>query len=141
MKHTKQNSAATIQQHIHQFDKLYFKLKSHGTTLSEDLLAYKLLKSANLSEQDEKIIRGIVPELTLTNMKLQLKKMFNDNKSPPTSDSLHAYEINEMTQEDTPHSSFNDDEYQTFYTAGRNFSNYRPNSNYRPRYQQRQAQF
>ena len=29
----------SIQEHIHQFDKLYFKLHSHGTTISEDLPA------------------------------------------------------------------------------------------------------
>ena len=48
----------SIHEHIHNFDKLYFKLKSHGTTISEDLLAYKLLKSANLSPADEKLVNG-----------------------------------------------------------------------------------
>ena len=48
----------SIHEHIHNFDKLYFKLKSHGTTISEDLLAYKLLKSANLSLQMRNWLRA-----------------------------------------------------------------------------------
>ena len=41
-----------IYEHIHQFEKLYFKLKGHGTTMSKELIAYKLLKSAKLLTQD-----------------------------------------------------------------------------------------
>ena len=71
----------SIHEHIHNFDKLYFKLKSHGTTISEDLLAYKLLKSANLSPADEKLAKGTANELTLVSMKSQLKKIFPDANS------------------------------------------------------------
>ena len=60
-----------IHEHIQNFEKLYYKLKSHGTTISEDLLAYKLLKSANLSTADEKLAKGTTNELTLVSMKSQ----------------------------------------------------------------------
>ena len=46
---------STIQEHIHLFEKLYNKLKDKGTTMSDDLLAYKLLKSVQLSAQDNLI--------------------------------------------------------------------------------------
>ena len=37
--------------------------------MSDDLLAYKLLKSVMLSKQDEKIVKGTTGNLTLENMK------------------------------------------------------------------------
>ena len=46
----------SIQEHILEFSKLYKKLSDKGTTMSDDLLAYKLLKSVQLLQQDEKIV-------------------------------------------------------------------------------------
>ena len=58
-----------------------FKAKSYGIEMSEDILAYRLLKSANLSnEQKQKqIIKATLPELQYDSMKDQLKKTFNDS--------------------------------------------------------------
>ena len=88
----------TIQEHIHQFEKLYKKIKDKGTTMSDDLLAYKLLKSVQLSHQDEKIVKGTTGDLTLENMKTQLKKIFPDSGLKPTTikDDLVPNEINEV---------------------------------------------
>ena len=110
----KRQSDVSIHQHIHDFDKLYHKLQTHGTTISEDLLAYKLLKSANLSKQDEKLAKGTVSELKLSGMKNQLKKIFADSESlsTPSSDSLTIHEINHASAE-----SFEPED--TFYTDQR----------------------
>ena len=83
----------SIQEHIHQFDKLYFKLHSHGTTISEDLLAYKFLKSANLSPQDKNIAKGTTTELTLSTMKTHLKKIFLDSTSLSTLQSTDTIKV------------------------------------------------
>ena len=87
----------SIQEHIHEFEKIYNKLKDKGTTMSDDLLAYKLLKSVKLSEQDEKIVKGTTTNLTLEEMKTQLKKIFPDSgvKSNPV-DTLLPNEINQV---------------------------------------------
>ena len=99
-------SGSTIQEHIHEFEKLYNKLKDKGTTMSDDLLAYKLLKSVNLSSQDEKLVKGTTTELTFENMKTQLKRIFPDSgrKLDSTYDksneqSLMPNEINEFEPE------------------------------------------
>ena len=105
----KRNAETSIQEHIHQFDKLYYKLHSHGTTISEDLLAYKLLKSANLSKTDEKLAKGTVTELNLANVKAQLKKIFPDKESlsGSASSSLTLHDINEATcEENTEHYTY-----------------------------------
>ena len=98
----------SIQEHIHEFDKLYHKLQSHGTTISEDLLAFKLLKSCKLSNQDEKLAKGTVRELKLKNMKEQLKKIFPDKQSLQSeSEQLWLHEKNELECSEAS---------QTFYT-------------------------
>ena len=87
----------TIQVHVQQFEKLYKKLKDKGTTMSEDLLAYKLLKSVQLSPQDEKLVKGTTAELTLDNMKTQLKKIFPDSGlKSKSADELLPNEINQV---------------------------------------------
>ena len=37
----KRKSDTSIQEHIHQFEKIYNKLKNKGTTVSDDVLAFK----------------------------------------------------------------------------------------------------
>ena len=55
----------SINDFVIEFDKRFNKTKKRGTTMSDDLLAYRLIKSANLSEQDEKMVKAMC---TLTMM-------------------------------------------------------------------------
>ena len=55
------------------------KTKSYGTEMSEDNLAYRLLKSAKLSHEHEQLIRATLPELQYDSMKDQLKNTFNSS--------------------------------------------------------------
>ena len=59
----KKRTNETSREYIAEFDKRYQKLKSYGTQMTEDLLGYKLLKSANLSPKDEQIVKATVSEL------------------------------------------------------------------------------
>ena len=47
--------------------------------MSTFVLAYRLLKSANLSETREQLVRAMIKELKYDEMQLQLKKIFGDN--------------------------------------------------------------
>ena len=46
-----------ICEYLSQFEKLYNKTKSYGTQMSDNLLAYRLLKSANLPELHEQMVK------------------------------------------------------------------------------------
>ena len=60
----------------------YDKTKSFGNIMSDDILAYHLLTSANLSEQREQLAKA---DLKFDTMKDQLKKIFGDLSCiPPT---------------------------------------------------------
>ena len=49
----KRNSSTSIHDFLTEFENCYHKTKSHGTIWSADLLAYHLLKLANLTMWDE----------------------------------------------------------------------------------------
>ena len=63
----------TITEFINEFDRRHNKMKSYGSQISEDVLGHRLLKAANLSLADEKIVIGTVSELTYESVKLKLK--------------------------------------------------------------------
>ena len=74
----KKTDEMTILQHIVKFDQLYNKISKYGSTLSDDILAFKLMKSANLLPADEKLAKACT-EMSYDAMKTQLKKIFTDN--------------------------------------------------------------
>ena len=84
-----------IKKFLHKFDLLYNKLNSYGTTISDDLLGYKLLKAANLSSDHEKLAKATC-ELKHASMSEQLKRIFSDSKriSADSSTRLCVDEIN-----------------------------------------------
>ena len=71
----------SISQYLNEFERLMVKTKSYGTSMSSDILAYRLLKSANLSETHEQLARATISELKYENMKTQLRKIFGDSNN------------------------------------------------------------
>ena len=51
-----------------EFDRLVEQLKSHSIELPDPFLAYRALKNANLSPENEKLVRATVPAIKLENM-------------------------------------------------------------------------
>ena len=61
----------SIQTFLKEFDKRLYKTKSYGTVQSDDILAYRLLNSANLSNNHKELIKATIPELKYDLMKDQ----------------------------------------------------------------------
>ena len=53
----------TISDYINEFERLLNKIKRYGSDMSTDILAYRLLKSANLSEHHHQLARAAITEL------------------------------------------------------------------------------
>ena len=70
-------SGVSIAEYCHQFHSKYRKVKASGTQLSEHVLAHSLLKSANLSVPDVKLVNATINTMTYDAMKIQLKKALN----------------------------------------------------------------
>ena len=67
-------SNMSIQAYLNEFDQRLFKTKSFGTVMLDDILAYRLLKSVNLSNYHEELVKATIPGLQCDIMKDQLKK-------------------------------------------------------------------
>ena len=65
----------TIAKYCCEFEKRLSKVKTSGTTLSEPVLAFRLLKSANLTEHQESLVRATIAKIDYKSMVLQLKKV------------------------------------------------------------------
>ena len=69
----------SINDYLIQFDRHVAKLREFQITLPEPVLAYRALKSANLSPENERLIRATINNLTLYDMAQQLKKITRGN--------------------------------------------------------------
>ena len=69
----------SINDYLIQFDRHVAKLREFQITLPEPVLAYRALKSANLSPENERLIRVTINNLTLYDMAQQLKKITRGN--------------------------------------------------------------
>ena len=69
----------TILEILNEFEKRFYKTKSYDTTLSDDTLAYRLIKAANLSSQHEELIKATITDLKYDLVKDRLKKTFSDS--------------------------------------------------------------
>ena len=88
-----------MQEFLNEFTWRHNKTKSYGTTMSEDILAYRLLKSANFSEQHEQLAKATASDLKFDIMKDQLKKILGDLPCiPPTSSSDSQVKVEDMNQ-------------------------------------------
>ena len=129
-----------------------------GTEWSDDILAYRLLKNANLTEQNEQLAKATIEKLEYEKVKAKLKSIFGDSVDPPAcSNTLtKAEEIDfagSLDWQDGLNAQFNDscnfshenqsEDEQTFYFSSRNQprppynQDYARNNNYsspRPNY-------
>ena len=103
---------------IIEFERLYKKSENFGTKLSTDVLAYRLLKSANISKQHEQLAKATLDELKYDQMKNQLKKIFGDSCRPTGSS-----DIGELSIKQEPSFLCEDGSEEVMY--GSNNRNYR----------------
>ena len=67
----------SMSDHITEFERRWNKTKTEGTQLTENVLAYRLLKSSNLPPGKEQLIKATLDEITFATMKTKLKKVFS----------------------------------------------------------------
>ena len=89
----KRPSSMTIHQYLIDFDNLVDKTKSHGVAWPEDILAYRLLKNANLSEHNERLAKATIEKLEYSIVKSKLKSIFGDSENPLASANIKMEEI------------------------------------------------
>ena len=63
--------------YINEFERLYNKIKVYKMELPTGVLAYRMLKSANISEEKQQLVRATLDALTYEDMKKKLKAIHN----------------------------------------------------------------
>ena len=76
----------SLEDFLIEFGRLVAKLKDFNILLPEPVLAFRALKSANITKDNEKLVKATVSELTLSFMSELLRKIMHGHSS---SDSLH----------------------------------------------------
>ena len=108
---------------IIEFDKRLNRTKKLGTTMSDDILAYRMIKSANLSDQDERVVKATC-KLDYVEVKDKLKSIYGDAGS-----SKSDFQCNIKTEEVfySTHESQDGIENSTLFVRGKNRGRYRGN--------------
>ena len=75
---------------INEFERLYNNIKKYDMELSTRMLAYRLLKSVDISEDKQQLARATMSSFSYDDMKKQLKAIY---------DNLRTNEINGSTTE------------------------------------------
>ena len=116
----KRPSSLAVRKFLVEFEKRYSKVKAITSEMPDDLLAFRLLKSANLDSTHEQLIKATVPELKYDDIKNQLTKIF-----PGESDTLNSdFSRMDIKSGDTLHISQTKDESdgdETYFTNSRRF--------------------
>ena len=150
----KRPSATGMQEFLNEFDKLHALAKKHGANYSDDILGFKLIKSANLQNRDEQLIKATIQDIKYADIKSKIKKIFCDNEKPSNStdesfaikseptfytredpECYNGYDDDLESDEDNPENTFYTPYYQNrrggsrgrskWQPRGRNFSDWR----------------
>ena len=73
----------TIKQYIIEFEKRKSKAETAGAQWSDDILAYRLIKNANLTEANQQMIKATLSSLTYKPTLDKLKAIYGDSSNPP----------------------------------------------------------
>ena len=90
----KRSENSSIQEFLVEFDQRFNKLRRHQTTISEDLLGFKLLKSANLSDHHEQLIKATISCIDYENIKKKIKSIFSNECHLPSIESDIKVRVN-----------------------------------------------
>ena len=75
----------SLEDFLIEFGWLVAKLKDFNILLSEPVLAFRALKSANITKDNQKLVKATVSELTLSSMSKQLQKIMHEHSSSDSS--------------------------------------------------------
>ena len=128
----------TVSEFIHEFETALKKTQKKGNVLSDDLLAFKLMKAANLTQTDETILKASTEEFTYEEVKKTLKRCFGSCSYSTTEIKTEAVfqsavQDCECTKKEghLQQNTDSEDEESTFYAQrfnrSKNLQKYKPN--------------
>lgn len=121
----RRSSHTSIQDYLVEFNIKYSKLKDFKMTLPEGVLAYYVLRCANLTDEQINICRATCPNLTYKEMKAQIEKVTSTTTSASSTERLdepsvpisqfYGYEYTVEEEEVYDDTEESDEQYDAFY--------------------------
>ena len=90
-------SDMSITDYLVEFERMIEKLKVYEIALPQPVLAYRALRSANISEDYEKIVKATVSDLTFKWMSKQLKKVMLGTSESPVTENFGSIQVKKET--------------------------------------------
>ena len=112
----KRPSDMTTKDYIAKFEALNGNIRKYKMELPDGVLAYRLLNSANLNEEENKLCRATLTELRYDQMKAQLIQIFGDKVAPGWG------RTNKDIKEETDTIFYGKSKYRGGYNGNRGFS-------------------
>ena len=141
----RKTDSMSLTEYLIQFELLYEKAKAYNNVLTEPVLAYRLLKGANLSEHKQELARATCAKWNYETLKLQLKKIFDANAKESSACYLDkvSNEFSEMNIKSEPtHFGQAHREEETYFGKGRTNYNRRYENRYNePTYEEEETYF
>ena len=89
----KRDQKMNMTEFVSEFEVKHNKIKQYDCVLPDGVLAYKLLKAANLTESQEQLCRATIGQWSYANMITQLKRIFDNVLSNNTITSNNAVTV------------------------------------------------
>ena len=124
----KRPETMNMKDYLVKFEQLYTKIKDHEMELPDGVLAYRVLNSANLTNEQMTLCRATMVDLKYNDMVKQLKRLFADaiTSVPSTTTQAQA-----QAKEEPVFFNENTDTNSVFYGDSRRRNWYRGNGNRR----------
>ena len=91
----------SMSEYCREFKRKLAKVKATGTNLSEPVLAFRLLKSANLGTSETQLVKATIDKMTYENMVKQLTKVFSSGFTVSSEDKKIKEEKIDFEETDT----------------------------------------
>jgi len=130
-----------MQQYLLEFETKLDKTTSLGIVWPDDIIAFRLLKNANLPEQDHRLAKATVGGLEYEKVKEKLSSIFGETETNCASsvkfeelNITDSIDIQDDNNEDESNDVYYGNQYQTTRTSGYNNRNPQYNQNNNPNY-------
>ena len=112
-------SGMSISDYVINFEQLYFKAKSFNMEILDGVLAYRLLNSANLTNEQKQLVKATVSKMDYQVMKDQLKKVFTNTSADFDSKKVDCKDEIKVEENDIFYSTSRFQTGQTYSNKGR----------------------
>ena len=141
----KKTKNISMQQYILEFETKLDKTKLLGIVWPDDIIAFRLLKNANLPEQDHRLAKATVGSLEYEKVKEKLSTIFGEMETESTASSSMKFEELNITDclDDQENENYNEENifYGNQYQNRSRFNNNQNRNQHNQRYDQQNQRY